>query len=520
MATAGLRARIAPLIAGLAETVPLAGPRDRRLVRTPFTGEAIGSVPACTAEDVALAVERARAAQRAWAETSFSYRQAIFLRYHDLVLDHQEQLLDLVQIESGKARRNAVEEIFDVAINARYYAYHAAGFLRPRRRQHPLPILTQVWEYRRPVGVVGIIAPWNYPLTVVVSDAIPALLAGNAVLLKPAEITPFTALYAVQLLREAGLPDGLFQVLTGRGRDIGPALIAASDFLCFTGSTETGRDVACQAGKNLTKCSLELGGKNPMIVLDDADLGRAVHGAIQGCFSNTGQVCVSFERLYVQSGIFDTFVNTFMRRTKTLSLGPALDYSADVGSLISQDQLDKITAHVQDAVGKGATVLAGGNARPDLGPYFFEPTILTGVTPEMNLYREETFGPVVSIYRFEDAEDAITAANDSEYGLNASIWTRNLLRGRELAGRIRCGTVNVNEAYVATWSAHAPMGGMRNSGVGRRHGEEGLIKYTEAQTVGVARFVPLFPPFGMDVAAAARLFPALLRVVKHVPGLR
>jgi succinate-semialdehyde dehydrogenase/glutarate-semialdehyde dehydrogenase len=387
-------------------------------------------------------------------------------------------------------------------------------------RQTPLPILTQAWEYRRPVGVVGIIAPWNYPLTVVVSDAIPALLAGNAVLLKPAEITPFTALYAVQLLRDAGLPTDLFQVLTGRGRDIGAPLIAASDFLCFTGSTETGRGVACLAGKNLTKCSLELGGKNPMIVLDDADLGRAVHGAIQGCFSNTGQVCVSFERLYVQSGIFDTFVDAFVRRTKTLCLGPALDYSADVGSLISQDQLDKITAHIHDAVGKGATVLAGGNARPDLGPYFFEPTILRDVKPEMNLYREETFGPVVAIYRFDDVEDAITAANDSEYGLNASIWTRDLRRGRELAGRIRCGTVNVNEAYVASWSAHAPMGGMRNSGVGRRHGEEGLIKYTEAQTVGVAPFAPLFPPFNLDIELTARFFPALLRVVKHVPGLR
>ena len=517
----GLRARIAPLIAGLDELVPQAGgARERSIVRAPFTGEAIGSVQACTAEDVALAVERARASQHAWAETSLEYRRAIFFRYHDLVLDQQEQLLDLVQIEGGKARRHAVEEIYDVAINARYYAYHAAGFLHPRRRQHPLPILTQVWEYRRPVGVVGIIAPWNYPLTVVVSDAIPALLAGNAVLLKPAELTPFTALYAVQLLREAGLPDDLLQVLTGRGRDIGAPLIAASDFLCFTGSTETGRIIASQAGNNLTKCSLELGGKNPMIVLDDADLGRAVHGAIQGCFSNAGQMCISFERLYVQSGIFDTFVDAFARRTKTLCLGPALDYSADVGSLISQDQLDKITAHIQDAVGKGATVLAGGNARPDLGPYFFEPTILTDVTPEMNLYREETFGPVVSVYRFDDVEDAILAANDSEYGLNASIWTRDLRRGRELAGRIRCGTVNVNEAYAATWSAHAPMGGMRNSGIGRRHGEEGFAKYTESQTIGVAPFAPLFPPFAMDIGVTAKLFPALLRAVKHVPGLR
>ena len=392
-------------------------------------------------------------AQHAWAETPLSHRRAIFLRYHDLVLDHQEQLLDLVQIEGGKARRHAVEEIYDVAINARYYAYHAAGFLRPRRRQTPLPILTQAWEYRHPVGLVGIIAPWNYPLTMAVSDAIPALLAGNAVLLKPAELTPFTALYAVQLLREAGLPDDLFQVLTGRGRDIGAPLIAASDFLCFTGSTETGRDVACQAGRNLIKCSLELGGKNPMIVLDDADLDRAVYGAIQGCFSSAGQLCVSFERLYVQSGIFDTFVDGVRAPDEGAAPGPRARLLrgcrvADLAGSTRQDHCE----HVEDAVAKGATVLAGGQARPDIGPFFFEPTILTDVTPDMKLYREETFGPVVSIYRFDDVEDAIRQANDSEYGLNASIWTRDLRRGRELAGRIRCGTVNVNEAYVATWA--------------------------------------------------------------------
>ena len=517
---AGLRARVAPLIAGLDETVPLAGPRDRRLIRAPFTGEAIGSVPVCTAEDVMLAAERARHAQHAWAETTLAQRRAIFLRYHDRVLDHQEQLLDLVQIEGGKARRHAIEEIYDVAINARYYAYHAAGFLRTRRRQVPLPVLTQAWEYRHPVGLVGIIAPWNYPLTMAVSDAIPALLAGNAVLLKPAELTPFAALYAVQLLREAGLPADLFQVLTGRGRDIGAALIAASDFLCFTGSTETGRGVACQAGENLIKCSLELGGKNPMIVLDDADLDWTVYGAIQGCFASAGQLCVSMERLYVQRGIFDAFVTAFVRRTKALRLSPALDYSADIGSLMSQDQLDKVTAHVQDAVYKGATILAGGQARPEIGPYFFEPTILTNVTPDMKLYREETFGPVVAIYRFDDVEDAIRQANDSEYGLNASIWTRDLRRGREIARRIRCGTVNVNEAYAATWGAHAPMGGMRNSGIGRRHGEEGFTKYTESQTIAIAPFTPLFPPFGMDIGVTAKLFPALLRAVKHVPGLR
>ena len=424
---------------------------------------------------------------------------------------------------SRAARRggNAVEEVYDVAINARYYAYHAASFLRTRQRQTPLPILTQAWEYRHPVGLVGIIAPWNYPLTMAVSDAIPALLAGNAVLLKPAELSPFSALYAVQLLREAGLPADLFHVLTGRGRDIGAALIGSSDFLCFTGSTETGREVACLAGRNLIKCSLELGGKNPMIVLDDADLERTIYGAIQGCFASAGQLCVSMERLYVQSGIFDAFVEAFVRRTKALCLSPALDYS--VGCRLADIARPARQSHrgiYRTRSPRARSVLAGGQARPEIGPFFFEPTILVDVTPKMSLYREETFGPAVAIYRFDDVEDAIQRANDSEYGLNASVWTRDLRRGLQIAQRIRCGTVNVNEAYVATWGAHAPMGGMKASGIGRRHGKEGFTKYTEEQTVGVAPFTPLFPPFGMDIGITARLFPALLRVVKHVPGLR
>ena len=517
-----LRARLAPLLLGLTDMVLLAGgPRPQTTVRAPFTGEALGEVPACAVEDVRLAAARARQAQRLWAERPLRERQRILLRYHDLVLDRQEFLLDLVQIEGGKARRHALEEVYDVAINARFYASHAQTYLRPRRRQAFAPLLVQAWEHRHPVGLVGIISPWNYPLTMAVSDALPALLAGNAILLKPAEITPFAALYAVRLLYEAGLPADLFQVVTGRGRDLGTPLIQAADFVGFTGSTEVGRTVAQQAGQKLIKASLELGGKKPMIVLDDADLDRTVHGAIQGCFSGTGQLCISFERMYVQRGIYQRFVDAFVRRTEVLHLGPALDYSDDVGSLVNQAQLDKTLAHVQDAIAHGATVLAGGSARPDIGPYFFEPTILTGVTPAMQCYREETFGPVVSIYPVETAEEAVAAANDSQYGLNASVWTRNLAAGRALAQRIQCGTVNVNEAYNTSWSAMAaPMGGMKDSGLSRRHGAEGIQKYTEAQTVAVAPIAPLFPPFQLDIGLTARHFPKVLRIMKHIPGLR
>ena len=521
-AKGGFAGRLAPLIRGLPDLVALADRQRPQVdVYAPFNSECIGSVPACTADDVKAAVERARAAQRDWAARPLAERRKVFLRYHDLVLDRLESLLDLVQIEGGKARRHALEEVFDVAINARYYAQHADELLRPRRRQSFVPFVTTAWEYHHPVGLVGIIAPWNYPLTMAVSDALPALIAGNAIVLKPAELTPFSALYGVRLLYEAGLPGDLFQVVTGKGRVLGTPLIEQVDFIGFTGSTAVGRTVGEQAGRRLIKASLELGGKNPMIVLDDADLERAVYGAVQGSYASAGQLCISFERIYVQSGIYDRFVQAFVERTKGLKLGSALDYSVDVGSLIAQHQLDKTIDHAEDAKAKGAKVLVGGGARPDIGPYFFEPTILEGVTPEMECYREETFGPVVSLYRVDSVEEAIAAANDSEFGLNAAVFTRDDRRGMEIARQIRCGTVSVNETYQVTWgSMGAPMGGMKDSGLGRRHGAEGLLKYTESQNIAFSRISPLMPPPNVPIEAGAQLMSRLLRLMKYIPGLR
>ena len=490
-------------------------------VEAPYTGEDIGAVPAHTVEDVVAATDRAATAQKSWAEQSFEKRAAVIKRYHDLVLDEQNELLDLVQRESGKSRRAAYEEALDIAITSRYYAYHGEDHIESRRHTGAIPFLTKTTEHHHPRGVVGIISPWNYPLTLSVSDAIPALLAGNAVVLKPAKETPFTALRAVELLQKAGLPEDLLQVLTGHGSTIGPPLIENSDYLMFTGSTETGKTVAEQAGANLIDCSMELGGKNPLLVFDDADLDRTVKGAIRGAFTNAGQLCISLERFYVQSGVREEFERRFVETVEDLTLGTSLDYDPDVGSLASADQLEKVQSHVEDAHEKGATVLTGGEARPDVGPYFYEPTVLADVTSEMAVASEETFGPVVSLYEFESTKEAIERANDSERGLNASVWTEDSERGHAVARRIECGTVNINEAYVAAWaSIDAPMGGMKESGLGRRHGREGILKYTESQTVAEQRLAPIAAPPGVPEDLYTTGMTATLRAMKRIPGLR
>jgi succinate-semialdehyde dehydrogenase / glutarate-semialdehyde dehydrogenase len=505
----------------LTSQVVVTGPRDELTVTSPMSERALGSIPAGTAEDAAEAARRARAAQPAWAATPLAERARIIRRLGRLVLARQDEVLDLIQLESGKVRAHAFEEVADVAIVAGYYARSAGTHLTPRRREGALPLLTTTHELRHPKGVVGFIAPWNYPLSMAITDAIPALLAGNTGVLKPAQQTPFTALWIVALAREAGLPEDALTVVTGRGSVLGEPIIDAVDFVTFTGSTEVGRLVARQAGERLTGCALELGGKNALLVLDDADIDKAVEGAVRGCFASAGQLCISIERIYVDASIADEFTRRFVDRVSGLRLSNSLDWGGEMGSLASRSQLETVVRHVDDAVAAGATVLTGGAPRTDIGPLAYAPTVLTGVTGDMEVHEAETFGPVVSIYPVASEDEAVSRANASSYGLNASVFTSSARRGREVAARLEAGTVNVNEAYAAAWaSVDAPMGGVKDSGLGRRHGREGILKYTEVQNVASQRLMPVGSMPGLSDERSAQVLTVAVRMMRYLPRLR
>ena len=502
---AGLTSR---LVATTGRTVPVMSPLD---------GAPLAHIPQSSTTDVADAFARARRAQVAWARVPLDERAAMLLRLHDLVLDRQDEIIDLIVLESGKARKHAFDEPLHIALTARYYARTAHRHLDTQRKRGVVPGLTRVEVNHVPKGVVGIISPWNYPFTMALCDGLPALLAGNAVVTKPDAQTMLTALLGARLLAEAGFPQDLWQVVAGPGRELGGPIIERSDYVCFTGSTATGKLIAAQCAERLVGCSLELGGKNPLLVLRDADLEKAAEGAVRASFSNAGQLCVAMERMFVADQVYDRFVERFVARTQAMTLGATLEWDNDMGSLISQDQLDTVTAHVDDAVAKGARVLTGGRARPDLGPYFYEPTILEGVTPEMTCFGHETFGPVVSLYRFHDEADAVARANDGDYGLNASIYSQDGDRARAIARQVTCGTVNINEAFGATFaSIDSPMGGMRESGMGRRQGSEGIHRYTESQSVATQRLVRFAPMLGMSDETYAKVMTANLRIMKKL----
>jgi succinate-semialdehyde dehydrogenase/glutarate-semialdehyde dehydrogenase len=487
----------AALLEDLATDVGCELPNDRETldVRSPYTDEIVGAVPACTESDISTAVERARAAQSEAKATSVEERIDWLRRFATLCQQHSDRLLDLIQLETGKSRIDAMQEVVAIPGTVGHDSEIAREVLGTRERAGTVPLLTDVREYHEPRGVVGVISPWNYPVTLALTDALPALLAGNAVVFKPDERTPFATLYAIRLLERAGVPSELVQVVTGDGATVGSALIEQIDFVAFTGGVETGRIVGSQAGEQLIDCSLELGGKNPFVVLGDADPKRAARGAVQASFSNAGQLCLAAERIYVHEDVFEPFIDAFVAKTEALSLGATFDFGPDTGSLVGPMQLEVVQEHVADAKERGATVLTGGSHRPDVGPYFFEPTILRDVHEDSLPACEETFGPVVSVYPVASREEAIRRANDTDYGLNASVWTEDPGTGWTAAEAIDAGTVSINDGFFAAWgaidAAKEPMG---DSGIGARHGRQGLLEYTQAKTITRQRFGPLTIP--------------------------
>jgi succinate-semialdehyde dehydrogenase/glutarate-semialdehyde dehydrogenase len=491
---------------------------DTVTVIAPFTGKPLHDLPISTVQDVVEATAAARVAQAAWWAAGHAHRRRVMLKAHDLMLERRELLLDAVQSETGKTRGQAFEELFNSAAATRYNALSARRVLKGGRRRGGIPLVISARVGYAPKGVVGVITPWNYPLSLALMDIAPALAAGNGVVQKADNQGAVSILSARRAFIDAGLPAALWAVVTGEGSVIGNAVVDAGDYVCFTGSTATGRVVAQRAAARLVGSSMELGGKNPLIVLDDVDPERAAADAAYACFSAAGQLCVSMERIYVLKGVADTFIPAFAERVKSLKIGPAFDYSTDVGSLATAAQLEKVTEHIDDAKKKGATLLAGGAARPDIGPYFIEPTVFTDVTADMKCSAEETFGPVVEV-RVVDSEDAaIAAANASDYGLNASVLGRSRSRARAVASRIKAGSVNVNEGYRATFgTVDAPMGGVKWSGIGRRNGPEGLLRFVESQTIADATGLLQLPRTGAEFS---KLVGPMLLLLRTLKGLR
>ncbi len=486
-------------------------------VHNPATLEQIAELPVASAADVAAAASRARKAQLLWQAKSFAERAKLLYRFRDLLIDEQEQLADILTAESGKPRSEVYgNELFYVCDVIGFWAKSAEKFLRPKKiRPHLFMFKSKkVVSIQVPLGVIGIISPWNFPLVLTAGDAVPALMAGNAVLIKPSELTPLTALFVSQLAQKAGFPDGLWQTIIGAA-ETGQALIDHTDMIAFTGSVEVGKVVARRAAERLIPVSLELGGKDPAIVLKDADLERAANACVWGALMNSGQVCTSIERIYVEESVYESFVAKVVERVGRLRQG-ASGEEIEVGSMSSQEQFDKVKAQVDEAIEKGAKALIGGRPNPNFRGLFYEPTVLVDVNHDMAVARDETFGPIIPIIKVRDADEAIRMANDSRYGLDACVFTRDKQTAARMIDQLHTGTVCINDGLVNYIIPDTPMGGVKESGFGRRHGAEGIRKYCQQKTVVVDRFglksdFPWFPARRKKTEQMRRLISLLWR---------
>jgi succinate-semialdehyde dehydrogenase/glutarate-semialdehyde dehydrogenase len=479
----------------------------------PSTGEAIGRAPLMNSSEVAAALEKARAAQPAWAALRYRERARVILRAREIVLDRLDEIATLISRETGKPVAEAISmEIVPTLDLMHYFAENTQRLLDQRSidlGQYSLMGRSSYVVYK-PLGVVGIISPWNFPWATPLDEVVMALMAGNAVVVKPSEYTPLTALKIADVFKQAELPDGLLAIITGDGTT-GAALVETGvDKIMFTGSVNTGKRVAEVAAKHLTPVVLELGGKDPMIVLEDANLANAARAAIWGAFCNSGQACASIERCYVHESIAEPFINLVVKETRLLKQDKASNDTADIGAMTNERQLQIVESHISDAVEHGAEVRTGGHRVNGSDGWFHQPTVVTGVNHSMKLMRDETFGPVLPIMTFKTDEEAVRLANDSSYGLTASVFTRDIARGRRLAEQIDAGTVMVNEVVYTHAVAQTPWGGVKQSGYGRTHGRLGLWEMVTAQHIHV-NAIPAVPdvwwfPYTKQAGALFRSF--------------
>jgi len=461
--------------------------RRRLRVASPATEQPIGDLPVTTGDEVRAAVTRARRAQPAWEALGFQGRAAFMQKALELLIRRQEEMMDVIVRETGRSRFETVMmEIFPACDSLGYYAKNAGRILGDRKVPMHLLKTKKLLITYRPLGVIGIITPWNGPFILSLNPSVQALMAGNTVVLKPSEVTPFSGRLVGDLFRDAGLPPDVLTVVEGDG-ETGAALVEAGvDKISFTGSVRTGRKVGETCGRNLIPCTLELGGKDPMVVCGDADPSRAARGAVFGAFMNAGQFCCSTERVYVVDAIADEFTRLVVEETKALKLGTVGEF--DIGPMIWPKQLETIERHVADAIARGARVLAGGKRATPVGGLFYEPTVLVDVTHDMAVMREETFGPILPIVRVRDENEAIRLANDTTYGLSSNLWTRDEDKAIRLSKQLCSGSVCVNDSSITYGAIEAPFGGRRTSGVGQVNGEAGLRGYCFAQPILLDRF--------------------------------
>lgn len=477
-------------------------------IRCPADGRVVGRVPDETPESVADAVAELRAAQPSWEALGAKGRAVWLRRLRDWLLDNERHLADVLQSETGKPRAEAAVEVSVVCAAVNYFAAKSPRFLADEkvRASSLLSVSKRLTTVYRPYAVVGVISPWNFPLAMPAMDVVPALMAGAAVLLKPSEVTPLSAVELARGWAEIGAPP-VFKVLTGAGQT-GAAVVESVDFVQFTGSTRTGKAIARRAAERMIPYSLELGGKDPAIVLADADLDRAAAGVAWGGLFNAGQVCISVERVYVEAPVYEEFVAKLTAIVGSLRLGD------DVGALATPAQRDLVERHVGEAVRAGARALTGG--RPTGVGTFFEPTVLVDVDHSMVCLREETFGPTIPVVKVADEDEAVRLANDSEYGLSATVWTGSRARGQRVARRLDVGAVNVNDTFANLFALTLPHGGWKESGVGTRFGgARGVRKYARQQAVTAPRFPVLkrellWYPYESD---RVRLVGRLLRAI-------